>query len=54
MTYRDLKRKYMLHEITKEEYELGKERLIRILFDAYEEHIIDEKTFKDKINILKD
>lgn len=54
MTYRDLKRKYMLHEITKEEYELGKEQLIRNLFDMYEEYVIDENTFKDKINILKD
>lgn len=53
MTYSELKRKYMLHEITKEEYEKGKDDLIRMLFEMYEECKIDEDLLKDRVEILK-
>ena len=52
MTYSELKRKYMLHEITKEEYEHGKEELIYKLFTLYEESIIDKEILRARINIL--
>lgn len=53
MTYRELKKKYMLHEIPKEEYDKGIEQMIERLFDIYEENIIDEKVFKDKLKSLR-
>lgn len=53
MTYNELKRKYMLHEITKEEYEKGKANLIHRLFEMYEECKIDENILEDKLEILK-
>ena len=53
MTYSELKRKYMLHEITKEEYEKGKDDLIHRLFEMYEECKIDENILKDRLEILK-
>lgn len=54
MTYRELQKKYMLHEITIEEYERGKEKIIERLFDMYEENIIDDEILKNKMNILND
>ena len=52
MTYSELKRKYMLHEITKEKYEHRKEELIYKLFTLYEESIIDKEILRARINIL--
>lgn len=53
MTYKELKKKYMLHEITKEEYDRGIEQIFERLFDMYEEKIIDAKVLKDKIKTLR-
>lgn len=53
MTYRELRRKYMLKEITEEEYERGKEKIFERLFEMYEENIVDETTLTNKIKILK-
>lgn len=52
MTYAELTRKYMLKEISREEYERGKEELIYRLFDLYEESIIDEKVLRKRIEKL--
>lgn len=52
MTYAELTRKYMLKEISKEEYERGKEEIIYSLFDLYEESIIDEKILRERIKLL--
>lgn len=54
MTYREIKRKYMLKEISEEEYERCKEKLIEKLFEMYEENIIDEKMLKDKTDMLRE
>ena len=54
MTYRDLKKKYMLHEISREEYEKGKKRLIERLYEMYEESVIDKEEFKNKLDKLRD
>ena len=53
MTYAELTRKYMLKDITKEEYERGKEDLIYKLFDLYEESIIDEEVLRARLNLIK-
>lgn len=53
MTYAELTRKYMLKEITEEEYKHGKEELIYNLFTIYEESIIDEKTLRTRIKSLR-
>lgn len=53
MTYAELTRKYMLKEISKEEYEHGKKEIIYRLFDLYEESIMDEKTLRERINLIK-
>lgn len=53
MTYNELKRKYMLHEITKEEYEKGKNDLIHRLFEMYEECKVNENVLEDRLEILK-
>lgn len=53
MTYAELTRKYMLKEITKEEYERGKEEIIYRLFDLYEESIMDEETLRERLNLIK-
>lgn len=52
MTYAELKIKYMLKEITKEEYKRGKVELIYKLFTLYEESIIDEEILRAKIKLL--
>lgn len=52
MTYAELTRKYMLKEITKEEYELGKENIICMLFSLYEESIIDEGILRERLKQL--
>lgn len=52
MTYAELTRKYMLKEISKEEYERGKEELIYKLFTLYEESIIDEEILRERIKLL--
>ena len=52
MTYAELTRKYMLKEITKEEYERGKEEIIYRLFDLYEESIMDEETLRERLNLI--
>lgn len=52
MTYAELTRKYMLKDITKEEYEREKEELIYRLFDLYEESIMDEKVLRERLKIL--
>lgn len=52
MTYAELTRKYMLKEITEEEYKRGKQELIYRLFDLYEESIIDEKVLRERIEKL--
>lgn len=49
MTYAELTRKYMLKEITKEEYEHGKENIICMLFNLYEESIMDKNMLREKI-----
>lgn len=49
MSYAELTRKYMLKEITKEEYEQGKENIIYSLFNLYEESITNEDMFREKI-----
>lgn len=54
MTYNELKKKYMLREISEEEYEKGKEELIRRLFERYEECLIDEKDLKTRIKIISE
>lgn len=53
MTYAELTRKYMLKEISREEYERGKEELIYRLFDLYEESVIDEKILRARLNLIK-
>lgn len=53
MTYAELTRKYMLKEITKEEYEREKEEIIYRLFDLYEESIMDEETLRERLNLIK-
>lgn len=53
MTYAELTRKYMLKEISKEEYEHGKKELIYRLFDLYEESIMDEETLRERLNLIK-
>ena len=52
MTYGELKRKYMLKEISKEEYEHEKEEIIYKLFTLYEYSIIDDENLRAKIKIL--
>ena len=52
MTYAELTRKYMLKEISREEYERGKEEIIYKLFDLYEESIMDEETLRERLKIL--
>ena len=52
MTYAELTRKYMLKEISKEEYERGKEEIIYRLFDLYEESIMDEETLRERLRML--
>lgn len=49
MSYAELTRKYMLKEITKEEYEQGKENIIYSLFTIYEESIMDEDTLRERL-----
>ena len=49
MSYAELTRKYMLKEITKEEYEQGKENIIYSLFNLYEESITNEDMLREKI-----
>lgn len=53
-TYNELKRKYMLHEITEEEYEQEKRKLIEKLFDMYEERVIGKQDLKDKLKNIED
>lgn len=53
MTYAELTRKYMLKEISREEYERGKEEIIYKLFDLYEESIIDEEVLRERFNLIK-
>lgn len=53
MTYAELTRKYMLKEISKEEYERGKQEIIYNLFTLYEESIIDEKVLRERLNLIK-
>ena len=53
MTYAELTRKYMLKEITEEEYKRGKQELIYKLFDLYEESILDEETLRARIKNIK-
>lgn len=53
MSYAELTRKYMLKEISREEYERGKEDIIYRLFDLYEESIMDEKTLRERLNLIK-
>ena len=53
MTYAELTRKYMLKEISREEYESRKEEIIYRLFDLYEESIMDEETLRERLNIIK-
>lgn len=53
MTYAELTRKYILKEISREEYERGKEDIIYKLFDLYEECILDEETLREKIKLLR-
>lgn len=53
MTYAELTRKYMLKEITREEYERGKEDLVYTLFTLYEESIIDEKILRERLKRLR-
>ena len=53
MSYAELTRKYMLKEISREEYERGKEDIIYRLFDLYEESIMDEKTLRKRLNVIK-
>lgn len=52
MTYAELTRKYMLKEITKEEYEQGKENIIYMLFTLYEESIMDEEMLRERLKQL--
>ena len=52
MAYAELTRKYMLKEISKEEYKRGKEDLIYKLFTLYEETIIDEEILRARIKLL--
>lgn len=52
MTYAELTRKYMLKEISEEEYKRGKQELIYRLFDLYEESIIDEKILRERLNLI--
>ncbi len=52
MTYAELTRKYMLKEITKEEYEHEKENIICMLFNLYEESIMDENMLREKLKRL--
>lgn len=54
MTYNELKKKYMLHEISKDEYEKGKEALIRGLIERYEECEIAENDLTYKLNIINE
>lgn len=49
MTYAELTRKYMLKEITKEEYEHGKENIIYSLFTLYEDSIMDENMLRERL-----
>ena len=49
MTYAELTRKYMIKEITEEEYKRGKEELIYELFTLYEETIIDEDVLRERL-----
>lgn len=52
MTYAELTRKFMLKEISREEYEREKKEIIYRLFDLYEESIMDEKTLRARIKQL--
>jgi hypothetical protein len=52
MTYAELTRKYMLKEISREEYERGKEEIMYTLFTLYEESIMDEETLRERLNII--
>ena len=52
MTYAELTRKYMLKEISREEYERGKEEIIYRLFDLYEESIMDEEILRERLKML--
>ena len=49
MTYAELTRKYMLKEITKEEYEYEKENIICMLFNLYEESIMNEDMLRERL-----
>lgn len=53
MTYAELTRKYMLKEISREEYEQGKEEIIYTLFTLYEEAIIDEEILRKRLKLLR-
>lgn len=52
MTYAELTRKYMLKEISKEEYERGKREIMYTLFTLYEESIMDEDLLREKLKHL--
>lgn len=52
MLYRDLKRKYMLKEITEEEYEKEKTLIIERLLDLYAMDMLTKEQFLEKLNIL--
>lgn len=54
MTYRELKRKYMLHEITETKYERGKEKIIERIINMYEDSIIDDNELKNKVEQLRE
>ena len=49
MTYVELTRKYMLKEITEEEYKREKENIICMLFNLYEESIMDEDMLRERL-----
>ena len=49
MTYAELTRKYMLKEISKEKYEHEKENIICMLFNLYEESIMDEDMLRERL-----
>jgi hypothetical protein len=49
-TYKEIQRKYMMKEITKEEYEKAKDRHLRRLFDLYCMDLLTEEEFRKMAN----
>lgn len=53
LIYSDLKKKYMLKEISEEEFERERDKIIERIVEMYVRDLIDKETAKKKIDSIK-